>query len=388
MDEEIAICIQFAVGVSICVATYLIRNIIDNKFDEKEKNDLNKKLRISLTITITIIFWLMVPNTHGFCTSQFAVIFCCFFAVISAKMILFYGEQKRKKQTLTQYMCEIVWIIFPISKTKSIKHNAESPKQFTVYNIMHHFVINSLPIFVYLYFITICTFVLHTYLMKCLSTKEKVELLSNNYFYFTFYCWLMTLLGPILLLPNLLAFNDTLIKLFTLNRYEGIIMNNYPLLALSIKELWNKRYNQWIRIFLRENIFIPLISYGVSKSFAAFIVFFISAMFHSWISWKWVQNLYWVLSTFIFFILHGFATILESFMFGKDIKNSNMFIDVIIRYAWTISFFIFSSPLLFGQIIENFVEITDIVWKFQSQFIPYNNTIVDYVETYKCIYPQ
>ena len=182
-----------------------------------------------------------------------------------------------------------------------------------------------------------------------------------------------------------------IVSLLTLNYYKWLEFNNYPLISISIRELWSKRYNQLIRTILHETIFTPSIKYGASKSFAAFLSFFVSGLIHVFVAWKTFGK--GLLSTICFFILHGLATIIESFIYGKkrSYKNKNKLsvIEIAMRMYITFTFFVLTLPLYIGLFIGAYPE-----WGINSTqditpsdwFLDPRN-IVNYLPKYQCFYP-
>src|SRR4051794_22983410 len=49
-----------------------------------------------------------------------------------------------------------------------------------------------------------------------------------------------------------------LCSLLSLDRYELLPFNDFPVISSSLRELWGKRYNQLVSLLLRESVFDPL----------------------------------------------------------------------------------------------------------------------------------
>jgi hypothetical protein len=89
----------------------------------------------------------------------------------------------------------------------------------------------------------------------------------------------------------------------TMDRYNVLPFNNWPLLATSFREFWSKRYNLLVSSLLKESVFQPLQREGLSREWAALAVFAVSGALHIHVAQ--ISFGFGALSSFIFFALHG-----------------------------------------------------------------------------------
>jgi len=217
--------------------------------------------------------------------------------------------------------------------------------------------------------------------MVCLDSKSNVNKIVNNYWYFTWYSFIASL-QILCWFSSYSIFIKPIVRLFTLNKYTFITINNYPLLSVSVKEIWSKRYNHFVRGILHQNIFKPLIENGYSKQFAAFMTFFMSGVLHVYISWKQLGN--GLIYTLCFFVLHGIICIAEMFVYGKKIKRRKLSnSEVVWRILITNFIFAFTLPLYVGLYVREYPEYGTIVKETIGEYAFINN----YLPSLQCVYP-
>ena len=113
-------------------------------------------------------------------------------------------------------------------------------------------------------------------------------------------------------------------------------INDYPILAKTLAEFWGRRWNRIVSGWLSENLFMPLarrrrITLGFAAAFTA------SAALHFWLAWV-PLDIGAALSMASFFVIHGFATLLERRVQVRRWPAS-------LQRAWTLTWLILPSPL-------------------------------------------
>mmetsp|Transcript_4469 Transcript_4469/g.8091 ORF Transcript_4469/g.8091 Transcript_4469/m.8091 type:complete len:191 (-) Transcript_4469:510-1082(-) len=139
------------------------------------------------------------------------------------------------------------------------------------------------------------------------------------------------------------------VSLLSAGRLEMLPMHNYPLLALSIGELWSIRYNLLIHTLLKETIYIPLRRYGnysvVSASLAAFAM---SGVLHSWVAY--VTFGQGIVRACAFFVIQVPWIAMEQ-SYAKEVK---MFLPKMVRWVLTFGFFFATLPLYAGLFVDGY----------------------------------
>ena len=213
------------------------------------------------------------------------------------QIVLFSDTKTRVKLTFFQYLLQFLWPLIPIKSNPKDVHLSLSNRV----KIMQFIITDTLPLLFLSYQSLIWSQYFGQYLTQCLNDKQMVNIIVNNYWYLTYY----SLIQLLVIISDICTQNAMygMVKLFTLNKYSWLEMNNYPLFSISITELWSKRYNQLIRTLLHQTIFKPFINYGFSKQFAAFSAFFTSGLIHVYVAHKTFKN--GLINTFIFCITWG-----------------------------------------------------------------------------------
>ena len=383
MDFFDASVIQIIKIYGICAICFFNLKFIDKQFDPNKK--LNITLRIFLTLITSYLYYTAMPKSAKLYSSttmiQSALVGIPILKTL--QIFLFSDTKTRVKLTFFQYLLQFLWPLIPIKSTPKIEHLSPSNPM----KIIEFIIKDILPLLLLSYQSLIWSQYFGQYLFKCLNDKEIVNIICNNYLYLCYY----SLIQLLCIISDICTQNAMygIIKLFTLNRYKWLEMNNYPLFSISITELWSKRYNQLIRTLLHQTIFIPFINYGFSKQFAAFSAFFASGLLHVYVAYKTFG--YGLINTLIFFVLHGTATVIESIIYGKErnYRNRDKFgvMEIMLRVIITMTFFVLTIPLYIGLFIQAYPE-----WGINNgskgvSNIYGVNEVVKMLPDFECYYP-
>jgi len=285
----------------------------------------------------------------------------------------------RQKTSFLEFIYYFLWLLFPINKNK----NQQQHLKVSWSNIFKLIVTDLFPSLILCFVTLIINMYSIHYLSKCFDEPYKVQMVMDNYWYLVFYCCVsVTILLSSFSLYG--ALMQSLVRLFTLNRYQFIEYNNFALLSVSIKEFWSKRYNYFVRTMLHQNVFTPLINNGYSKYFAAFMSFIMSGLMHVFMVWKQLNNgIYPILCTIYFFCLHGIITMIEAEMYGKRKRNQLSKTEIVIRIIITNFVFALTLPIYMGLFIEIMPELN----KVHSDSKYHLDQIMSHLPTFECIYP-
>jgi len=122
-------------------------------------------------------------------------------------------------------------------------------------------------------------------------------------------------------------------------------LQDRPLLSLSIREFWNRRWNRPVSGWLDAFVFEPVAkrrgaTVGLLAAFAA------SGLLHAWV---FLASVGWIaaISAGLFFVFQGFFVLVESFV---DIRKAS---DGL-RRMWTLGLLALSSPLFVDPVLRVF----------------------------------
>ncbi len=120
-------------------------------------------------------------------------------------------------------------------------------------------------------------------------------------------------------------------------------LQDRPLLALSIREFWNRRWNRPVSGWLDAYVFGPIAkrrgaTVGLLAAFVA------SGLLHAWV---FLASVGWIaaISAALFFVFQGFFVLVESFV---DIRKAS---DGL-RRMWTLGLLALSSPLFVDPVLR------------------------------------
>lgn len=139
---------------------------------------------------------------------------------------------------------------------------------------------------------------LYQWLLKCPGNDSYVRL--SMYFIFALS---YTFLSDV---------QSVFVRLITGNKYMLLPSLNFPLLSLSLRDFWGKRYNQLVSTVFRESIFHPVRQYISSTTLVSLLVFLISGLLHLHLIYAMFKDFRSFGSTISFFILHGLACAIEA----------------------------------------------------------------------------
>lgn len=122
-------------------------------------------------------------------------------------------------------------------------------------------------------------------------------------------------------------------------------LQDRPLLSLSIREFWNRRWNRPVSGWLDTFVFEPVAkrrgaTVGLLAAFAA------SGLLHAWV---FLASVGWIaaISAGLFFVFQGFFVLVESFV---DIRKASHGL----RRMWTLGLLALSSPLFVDPVLRVF----------------------------------
>lgn len=142
------------------------------------------------------------------------------------------------------------------------------------------------------------------------------------------------------------------VSLLSAGRFELLPFNNYPFLAVSIKEYWGKRYNRIIHTLLKETVYLPAQNvYGLSKRTASLATFAVSGLLHVYVVHFTFQTGY--LRAFVWFIAqHYWIYLVEETNEWKELPRA-------VKRIVTHTFFFLSLTLYGGLFVEAMPEWLD-----------------------------
>jgi hypothetical protein len=103
-----------------------------------------------------------------------------------------------------------------------------------------------------------------------------------------------------------------IVRLVTGERYRLQSMNDFPPFSKSLREFWGRRYNRLIGTIFHQSIFEPILPYVSSKALASLLVFTLSGLLHVHLGWVTFKDGRSVVSSMLFFLVHGVMCCLES----------------------------------------------------------------------------
>ena len=122
-------------------------------------------------------------------------------------------------------------------------------------------------------------------------------------------------------------------------------LQDRPLLSLSIREFWNRRWNRPVSGWLDAFVFEPVAkrrgaTVGLLAAFAA------SGLLHAWV---FLASVGWIaaISAGLFFVFQGFFVLVESFVDIRKASNG-------LRRMWTLGLLALSSPLFVDPVLRVF----------------------------------
>jgi hypothetical protein len=235
--------------------------------------------------------------------------------------------------SFVQYIKKFVWIILPISP------NTLTPRPLS--SILLQDTLPNLAI-------TACKIFAHNWVYDFLLTSLKEigerggETVARDYPRFMIYTFLFgfSILSSDYILCNVLP---ALTSLLTLDHYHALNFNDYAALSHSPRIFWGKRYNHVVSTLLKDSVFSPLLSSGVSPATSAFAAFFVSGLLHTHI----VHVVFGrgTLPTLSFFLLHGAACAVDAKL---RIDKQNKFIG----WSFNTCFLFLTLPLYLGLFVH------------------------------------
>eukprot|EP01083_Nonionella_stella_P078574 215110_1 len=364
------------------ITAYYFLMFIDHQISNHYQN---LGSRISLCIGCVAIIYNLYPSHELLDTAAVGYCSCIFFGSLGLFFLVIYKDrQQRQERSLFEFVCHFLYVQFPISRVK----DSSMHLQLSAYNIIHMILTDLVPNCSFCYVLWITGGYLILGFNTCLNDATKVEMIAGDYLYVVYYTVVFTIYVLIILLNIAIGF-QTITRCLTLNRYEWIRYNNYPMLSISVKECWSKNYNYLPRCLLHQHVFTPLVERGYPYSFAALMCFVMSGLLHVYVQWKQVN--YGLVSTFCFFVLHGVITIVETYVYGKRERNELSTIELVLRICVTNIIFALTLPLYLGLVINQYPKYGLIIDEqyqdtFKSQFV---QSLMPYLPSLKpmCTYP-
>ena len=413
IDESTLQILCIYTNASVC---YAIFKLIDTQWHPATMYTRNLILRVILTSVSFYFHYSAMPSNAplNHTSTMMAAVLVCIPMIKCAQLILFDNYQTRNKRTFFTYITHFLWIMFPISKNDNSNSNVNinidiqnnnnksksksKPKTTNNFSIgkiittiINLVISNTVP----LIFLTLLSMIFgmyfQRYMNKCLFNESIVTEISNNYLYLVYYSTIQVLIVICGIGGQNIIY--AIVRLITLDHYKWLEFNNYPLFSISITQLWSKRYNQLIRTLLHQSIFTPAINYGISKQLSAMLAFFVSGLMHVYVAQKTFGH--GKIRTLWFFILHGFATVIESFVYKKSkvkngIRSNSGSLSIgarLNRIIITMTFFIMTLPLYMGLFVEGYPEYGKHSGTQEKSSVDVLNQIVDVLPNVGCYYP-
>ncbi|CAF0875748.1 unnamed protein product [Didymodactylos carnosus] len=284
----------------------------------------NTLLRASIT-TVGCFILLIISCKDLSLGDMSSVFMCTLYWMTSIRLIqlMVLNDQQRNNLTIKYIILKLLWFILPIT----LNPNKSRPISEFFIHVGYHLTLALVKI-------TICQWI-HNWLIICLDSVGGGTVVNESY-------WL-TLQYVIMFYISIctgVAVNDieiVLVSLISLDKYEIVPFNNWPILSSSPREFWGRRYNKIIGRFLHETIFIPLQKQArLSVSTASMASFIVSGALHVHID-KVVFNGY-MIRTPVYFILQGLACNLEAYFNMKRLPH-------VLCIVLTNLFMLITSPL-------------------------------------------
>ncbi|CAF1606852.1 unnamed protein product [Didymodactylos carnosus] len=260
---------------------------------------------------------------------------CSIYWMVSIRLIhlMLLPHSQRHALTLKYFLYKFVWFVLPVSRNTKAQR---SPFELFLH-VTYHLLLAVGKLFV--------TDVIYYWLLQCLERIGGGDALKENYFLTIQYIaifYVSVCCGTFL--------NDAqiaLISLITLDKYEVLPFNDWPVLSLTPREFWGKRYNKLVSHLLRESVFEPLRNqFHLSSSYAALGAFIVSGMLHLHVAKVGFNgNMF---AALLFFVLQGVACTLEvRFDMKKLPKIVSMFLTqtvLLVTSPLYLGLFIYASP--------------------------------------------
>eukprot|EP01083_Nonionella_stella_P079202 217119_1 len=354
-----------------------------------DKFIINHAQHLSLRMTLSLLCSLLIYNTYpeGLHRLDYAIVQHCtfiFFAILKLNILVFYNDKiTRHNQTFSSFICNWLWIPYPIIKQKDTLH-----LQISLRNVFRMIITDLLPSMAFGMVGFVMSFYFLLYLELCLDDAQKVSIIADHYWYLTWYSFInmMQLLSILLFLSSLFT---SLVRVFSFNRYTHIPFNNYPLLSVSMRETWSKRYNYWIRSILHQNVFKPLLDSGYSAAVAAFMTFVVSGLLHVFISSQFFRTAYSLSSTLWFFVLHAVIIRLETYVYDTRKRNELSTVECIVRVCLTNAIFTMTLPFYIGLWVREYPELGLLIHQENAAMFDNENIIamMNFLPKMQCVYP-
>ncbi|CAF1139175.1 unnamed protein product [Rotaria sordida] len=233
---------------------------------------------------------------------------------------------REKCLTFHLFLLKTLWILFPLLPSKSKRDE---------WTIKYYFLLILLKL--------IINHWMYRWTMNC-ETRISYERI------FMFYITIMTI-------SYVLDIQIVLVRILTRDKYTVESFTNFPWFSLSLREIWDQRYNRivdrpgrpsdlvgaLVDTVLKESIFEPIRSELSSSTIAGLTTFLISSLLHVHIVVVSFHDLSYVFYTFIFFVLHGIVCGLEA----------NMKIQFPEHVGWllTHTFLLLTASFILGPLI-------------------------------------
>ena len=197
------------------------------------------------------------------------------------QMIVFYPDDERRP--FHSFFLKLFWSFFPVIPT-----NAREKQWPVIFDFLCGF----------------AKMILNHWLVRWLSVCEP----SENY--------ARSIMTAVMVLTSSYMADITLgfVRLVTRDKYTLLSINNFPLLSKSLREFWGRRYNRLTSTVFNESLFKPIKQRLGSPMVASLVVFIVSGLLHAHIALILFNDTDSIVSTFWFFLLHGFLCCIESYL--------------------------------------------------------------------------
>eukprot|EP00026_Physarum_polycephalum_P013861 Phypoly_transcript_14314.p1 GENE.Phypoly_transcript_14314~~Phypoly_transcript_14314.p1 ORF type:complete len:322 (+),score=44.98 Phypoly_transcript_14314:112-966(+) len=196
--------------------------------------------------------------------------------------------------SFTTFVAQFLWILFPANKNPRPRRPILS---ILVEDTLPTLAIAILKIFAYEW--------IFAWLSTCLQEGKFVESSFSSFFV---YFYVFALMYVMMDYPfNIL---NALTPLLTLDYYHFPPFSTWFVFSNSPRVFWGRRYNRLIHTIFKECVFLPLKDYGFSSTFSAFATFFVSAVFHAHLFYRFIGL---DISMIAYFLLHGVACIVDAY---------------------------------------------------------------------------
>lgn len=233
--------------------------------------------------------------------------------LMSIRLIVLTVSARDTSITFQSFLSKIIWIFFPYLHKKTAEK--QWPINYMIILIVTKILVNHL---------------IYRWSISCETDVTYRRILI-------FYISLSTT-------SFILDIEMILVRILTRETYTVETYCDFPLLSVSLREFWGRRYNRIVQTVLKESLFEPIRLECSSSTIGALSTFIISGILHVHVWYTAFNGEASMFSAFMFFLLHGIACSIEA--------NLKMKIPKPIGWIITQTFLLITSPLLIKPFIQ------------------------------------